>query len=223
MEFIKNENVKIFDGKWLFKHLLINSAEYVAINKKEKLEYQEISILTNEINPIIVYNIKEIANKIRILNIITNCESKFRKLEKELYEQKGIILNMNNNYRKSLIKSDIIFNFDFSEDEINQYSLPKNAVIINFKDIIKINSKAFEGINANFCEIPIPRKYFNYLIYFKDFDATILYESFIYNNTMPQNIVKQIDEDKINIVFLIGQNGKIRKKEYLKLSKKMAN
>lgn len=223
INFIKNEDVRIFDGKWLFKHLALSSAEYVCKCKKESLGYQEISFLTNEISDIVVENIKDISSKVKILNIITEDEKKFRKIEKELYEEKGIILNMNNNYKKSLIKSDIIFNFDFSEEEINLYTLPKKTCIINFNDEVKINVKSFEGINADFFEIPMPRKYLKDSIHLNDFDNSILYESYIYKNTSSKNILKEIQKDGINISFLNGRNGRIRKNEYLNLSKKIAN
>lgn len=223
MEFIKNENVKVLDGKWLFKHLINCCAEYICTNKKENLGYQEISILSNGINDIVVEGIKTLAPKVRIMNVITSNENKYRKLERELYEEKGIILNMNNNYKKSLIKSDIIFNFDFYEEEINKYSIPKRACIVNFCDEIKINSKSFEGINANFYDIQIPRKYLRNSLYLKDFNSSILYESYIYKNTNPQNIIKEIEKDGVNVTFLNGKNGRIRKNEYLNLSKKMAN
>lgn len=223
MEFMKNENVKVLDGKWLFKHLINCCAEYICMSKKENLGYQEVSILSNGINDIVVDGIKILAPKVRILNVITSDENKYRKLEKELYEEKGIILNMNNNYKKSLIKSDIIFNFDFLEEEINKYSMPKKTCIINFCDDIKIDSKSFEGINANFYDIQMPRKYLRNSLYLKDFNSSILYESYIYKNTTPQNIIKEIEKDGVNITFLKGKNGKIRKNEYLNLSKKIAN
>lgn len=222
-KFMEEENIKVFDGKWLFKHLLIKTLEYIATSKKERIEYQEISMLTNDINEIIAYNIKEIASRVKIFNIVTENEKKFKKIEKELYTEKGIILNINNNYKKSLIKSDIILNFDFGEEEVNRYILPKKACIINLKDKIKINSKAFDGININFYEIPLPRKYLKDIGEFKDFDSSILYESFIYKNTNPVNISKELDFDEINIKFLDGIKGKIRKNEYLNLSKKIAN
>ena len=98
MEFIKNKNVRVFDGRWLFKELVPKCIEYIMLCKKDKIEYQEVSILSKDISEIVVYNVKEISGRVRILNIITENENKFRKLEKELYEQKGIILNMNNNY-----------------------------------------------------------------------------------------------------------------------------
>lgn len=223
MEMIKKEDVKVFNGRWLFKHLVLNCLDYVTTCKKEKIEYQEISILSNEIDEVIVNVIKEIASKVRLVNIITGNECKFRKLEKELYEEKGIILNMNNNYKKSLLKSDIIFNFDFSEEEINKYTIPKKTCIINLKEEIKINTKSFEGINASFYEIPMPRKYLKNLIYLTGFNTSILYESFIYKNTNPINIKKEIENDDIYILFLNSKNGKIRKTEYLNLSKKLAN
>lgn len=223
MEYIKNENVKIFDGKWLFRILAIDTVKYIVDNKKEKIEYQEVSILSNKIDDIVVFTIRNLAEKVKIVNILTKDAHKFRKIEKELYEEKGIIINMNNNYKKSLIKSDIILNFDFSEEEVNKYNLPKKACIINFDNYVNINSKIFDGINIKFYEISIPKKYFNYLLYFKNFNSSNLYESLIYKNTNPVNIVKEIQTDDISITFLMGKNGKIRKNEYLKMSKKLAN
>lgn len=222
-EYLKNENVKVFDGKWLFKILAIKSCEYITECKKEIIEYQEISILSNKIDEIIVYTIRNLAPKVRIINILTNDSYKFKKLEKEMHEKYGIIINMNNNYKKSLLKSDIILNFDFSESELNKYTLPKRASIINFENNINVLTKSFEGINSNFFEMSMPKKYLKYLLYFKKFNTSNLYESFIYKNTNPSNIIKEIENDGVNILFLLGKNGKIRKNEYLKMSKKLAN
>ena len=36
MEYIRRENVKIFDGRWLFKILTIDEVKYIVENKKEK-------------------------------------------------------------------------------------------------------------------------------------------------------------------------------------------
>lgn len=223
MEYIKKENVKIFDGRWLFKILAISEVKYIVENKKEKIEYQEISILSNEISDIVVFMIRNLADKVKIVNVLTNDSYKFRKLEKELYEKNGIIINMNNNYKKSLIKSDIILNFDFSEDELNKYNLPKKACILNFKEHININTKSFDGVNASFYEISMPKKYLKYLLFLKRFNIANLYESFIYKNTNPINVLKELEEDEVKINFLLGKNGKIRKNEYLKMSKKLVN
>ncbi len=109
---------------------------------------------------------------------------------------------MNNNYKKSLIKSDIILNFDFSEEELNKYTIPKKTCIINFDKYANINTKSFDGINARFYEISMPKRYLKYLLYFKRFNTSNLYESFIYKNTNPVNIIKEIESDEVNIPFL---------------------
>jgi hypothetical protein len=187
------------------------------------MEYQEVSILSNKIDKIIANNIKLLAKKVRILNIVSNDSSKFRKIEKELYEENGIILNISNNYKKSLIKSNIILNYDFDEDELNKYIFPKKACIINFEKENKIYSKSFDGINAYFFDMNMPIKYIENSLFLNQFSSSVLYESFIYKNTIPDNIIKEIDEDNLKITFLEGKNGKIRKSEYINLAKKIAN
>jgi len=220
---LKSEGIKIFDGRWLFEHLTKNIVEYVSNCKKEKIEVQEVSVLTHKIDRIIVSSIKEIALNVRAINIITDKENVFRKLENELYSEYGIILNMNNNYKKSLVKSDIIINFDYTEEDLKKYNLPKKACIINLQGDTKLDSKIFEGISSSFFEIIMPDKYIRNLVYLKGFNNQVLYESFIYKNTIPENIKKEIKDDKVCIISLVGKNGRIRKNEFLNLSKKVVN
>ncbi len=219
--FLKGQAVKILDGRWLFKQLMMKVIEYIAQNKKELLAYQEVSILTNDIDEILVDHIMEIANRVKLLNIVTMKEAKFKKIEQTLYEENGILLNIHHNYKKSLQKSDIIINVDFSEEEINKYDIPKKACLVHLKEDIKMTSKSFRGVNACFYEVSMPRKYIKYLMYFRNFNTSELYESFIYKHTTTQNIKKEIEEDGLNIIFLSGKSGKIRKQEYSNLSKKM--
>lgn len=221
--FLKQEQVDFCDGKWLFKHMCMDVVKYVCNSKKGNLGYQEISILSNDIDRIIKQVILDLAPEVRVLNLITQNENKFKKIEKELYSQQGIILNINNNYQKSLSRSDIILNFDFREDELNQYNINSKACIINFNGEINIKEKNFEGINVNFFDLILPIKYVRNSVYLNDFNNVIFYESLIYKKTSPENIKKEIENDKININFLNGKNGRIRKNEYLKLSKKIAN
>lgn len=223
IDFLKRSNVEILDGKWLFKHMSFDIVKYICNQKKEKINYQEVSVLSNNIDRILKQIIFDLAKEVKIINLVTQNENIFKKIEKELYDDYGIILNVNNNYQKSLIKSDIILNFDFEEEELNKYNLNSKASIINFKDEINIREKNFSGININFFELTIPMKYIRESILLKEFNTSIFYESLIYKKTSPENIIKQIKNDKININFLNGKNGRIRKNEYLKLSKKMAN
>ena len=223
VNFFMHRQINILDGKWLFKHMCIDIVKYICDLKKERINHQEISILSNNIDRTLKQIIFDLAEGVKVLNLITQNENRFKKIEKELYEEYGIILNINNNYQKSLEKSDIILNFDFNENELNKYKINPKSAIINFSEEIDIKEKGFKGININYFEVFIPIKYVRINSYLKEFNTTILYESLIYKKTSPENIENEIKKDRINISFLNDKNGRIRKNEYLKLSKKMAN
>ena len=222
-DFLNQEGIDFFDGKWLFKQMSLEIVKFICNSKKANLMNQEISILTNDIDRTTKQIILDLAKEVRILNLITKNENKFKKIEKDLYDEQGILLNMNDNYQKSLNRSDIILNFDFEEDELNKYNINSKTCIINLKNEINIKVKSFEGINVNFFDITIPNKYMRDCHYLSGFNSAIFYESLIYKKTSPGNIKKEIENDKIIINFLNGKNGRIRKNEYLKLSKKIAN
>ena len=203
INFLGRENIKYFDGNWLYNYLITDIIEYIILNKKDKLENQEVSILTKK---------KKKKKK----------EKAFSKLEKELFSNKGIAININNNYNKTLKKSNIILNYDFSEEEINKYEISKNACIINVQNKTKICKKSFEGINIESYNITVPKRC-NFLgVYQNEFDKAIIYESMIYKNTLFGNIKKEIVDDKIAITSLNGKNGIIRKNEFSKISKKIS-
>ena len=214
--FLNSINVRYFDGGWLYNHLITNIIEYIVINQEERLENQEISILTNDLNDKIADEIKEIAYKVKTLNIASNNKKMFSKIERDLFLEKGIVINVNNNYNKTLKKSNIIINYDFSESEINKYEILRNACIINLKDKVKIEKKSFVGINIDSYNINVPSK-INIIGDFQNgFDKSILYESFIYKKTSAQNIKKEIRADRIAISSLVGRKGIIRKNEFSK-------
>ena len=59
--FLYEQNVKIFDGKWLYKNLTMKILDYIMEIKKDSLVNQEISILTNSLDKTLVYIIENIA------------------------------------------------------------------------------------------------------------------------------------------------------------------
>lgn len=216
---IKEENVKILDGKWIYKYIEEKVLDYIMNLKNEKLYTQEISILVNNFNEINIENIKNIAKKVKVLNIVTKKEKMLRKIERNIYEEEGIILNISNNYKKSLIKSDIIINEDFETEEFNNYELPKKACIINVEKQINIYSKYFEGINILSFDINIPKRYIKIIDKLRDFNSLIMYESLIYKRTSIKNIKDEIEKDKIRVLNLYGQKGRIRNIEFKALNR----
>ena len=71
-------------------------------------------------------NIKILAKKYKSINIVTNHVEKFKKLEKSLEEDEGIIISITNNKKRSLMKSGIIINIDFPNELINKYEFKSN-------------------------------------------------------------------------------------------------
>ena len=212
-EFFKESNLNILNGKWLYKYLIFNYIKYISSQQDNKLQEMEVSFLINKITELDLENIEETAKAIKCINIVTNATTRIKRLAEKLY---GIILNVTKNYKKSLMKSDIIINIDFPEEEINKFSIPRKAIIINIEKKTKINYKGFNGVNVLDYNTSIPKKYLDRDLNLDSFRKEILYESYLYKNTSPKNILKEIKKDNIHIESLVGQKGIIRKTEFSK-------
>lgn len=215
-EFFKESNLNILNGKWLYKYLIFNYIKYISSQQDNKLQEMEVSFLINKITELDLENIEETAKAIKCINIVTNATTRIKRLAEKLYEENGIILNVTKNYKKSLMKSDIIINIDFPEEEINKFSIPRKAIIINIEKKTKINYKGFNGVNVLDYNTSIPKKYLDRDLNLDSFRKEILYESYLYKNTSPKNILKEIKKDNIHIESLVGQKGIIRKTEFSK-------
>lgn len=149
---LKNYDITIFNGKWLIQYMLQEVISY--LKKKQKiLVDDEISILSNDLIDVVRQNINNFSNTYKKIRIVTNHLEKFRRIEKELYDEKGIPIIVTNNKRKALAKAELIVNFDFVQETINQYNINENAIIINIEREVKINKKRFSGTIINDYEV----------------------------------------------------------------------
>lgn len=215
-------NINILNGRWLFKFLLIDILKYISNLKNEKLESLELSLTVNDLDEITINSIYEIASCVKRLNIVTNNIERLKNIENKLYRENGIMITISNNKRKSLAKSKIILNMDFPEEILNKYIINRKAILINIDGKTNINSKTFNGINANYYEIRIKEHIMKKFIennMLETFDKTILYESLIYNKNRYQKITEKLRKDSIEIIGLIGNNGKINEKEFKEILK----
>lgn len=225
-EFIRklnNYDISIVDGKWLMQYMVQDIVEY--LKEKQKIrENNEISILVNDLNDEVRQNVKKFSNKYKKIRIVTNHSEKFKKLEEELYEENGTPVIITNNKRKALSKSELIVNFDFVQEIIDQYNIFENATIINLSDKMKINKKRFCGIIITDYEVEIQRNAEKEEIEILDLDDILekqaefslkeILEEKIYSNLAKQpnfnrfeaieNFVKKYD---IRIKELHGING----------------
>lgn len=209
MKFAKENHLKVLDGKWLFKNMVDQVVEYIVLAKEEMLVNQEISILCQQLDETILEKIKEICVKVKLCNILTNHTKQFQKLEEEIYQTNGIVLNVSNNYKRAISKSSIVINFDFSRKDIEKCVFSKNAYFINLDKNIKFDKKECNERNIIFYGIDMPEKYVEFLDTLEGFNSSILYESFIYKKTNYRNIKKELLEDDAKILYLKDCNGKI--------------
>lgn len=210
MKYINEKELNIIDGRWLFKYMMVDVVKYICLKLNVLSERQEISILTNENDKNIFESIIKLSEAVKNINIITREPKKFKKLEEKVYKENGLILNITSNYKKALLKSNIILNLNFVQEDLNKMTFPKSSVIVNFENELKINQKGFLGVNCSFYNISLPIKYYKLYKNLSHFNSVNLYESFIYKKTMIQNIWKELKEDEVKILCLEGKNGMIK-------------
>lgn len=206
-----DRKVHIYNGKMLSNYLTYNFVEYISKLKDENTHIQEISILVNNCDTLNKNNIIYLANKLKRVNIVTNKLNDFGKIATYLENEKGIGITVTSNKRKSLAKSKIIINIDFSEETINQFNINREAIIININNKAQVKSKLFNGINVYDYSIEYKKNLDDEL--YKSFDEKLVYESKTAGKSYNE-IIEQISKDNVEIVNLIGKNGPIDIKEY---------
>lgn len=205
--FLHTYNLDIIDGKWLYETLSCKILDYILKKKQIQKEETQISILINDLTDNMLYNIKQIAKEYKRVNIITNHIAKFKKIEKQILEQDGIMIIVGNNKKKGLSKSKLILNVDFPSELINQYNINEEAIIVNIKGNVKITKKRFNGITINDYDITFKnRDEFDYEKNTK-YKASEIYEAGINKKQLFQDILKQTEKDKVEITKLIGLKG----------------
>ena len=141
-----------------------------------------------------------------MVNIVTNHIEKFRKIEKQIFEEDGIMITIGNNKRKGLAKSEIILNIDFPTELINQYHIYEKAIILNIKYPIKIVKKRFNGINLNDYDISFKKtEKFEYENdpHYKNCE---IYEAQINQKQSYSDLMKQLQKDQVEVTKLVGIN-----------------
>lgn len=209
------KDFKILDGKNFMKDNIDVLLEKI-LSKDITLESQDIYVLTNKYNENSISLIKNMQSKYKSINIITKEIEKYNMLEHILNDE-PIVYSVANNKKKSLKKAKIIINIDFNEEQIKQYLIYRNAIIINLNNFKIKNLKNFEGIIIQNVDIDInveqQLKFKNENI-INNFRNIELYESINKN----EKFLKDID-----IKYFCGNNGIISLKEIINIRKILTN
>lgn len=211
-----NKGIYIYKGNMLIHYLIYNFIEYISKLRQEETALQELFILVNNSSQINKDSIIYLAQKFKRINIVTLKLNNFMKLSNYL-EELGIAITVTNNKRKSLLKAKFIINLDFDENMINAFSVNTKAVIIETNKKVNLKSKLFNGINVLDFQMIYDNITNNFDdISYKKFDKKILYEQSLTGKNY-ENAIKDIEQNNVKIVNLIGKNGIINTKEYLKI------
>ncbi len=198
--------INVVGGQWLFSVISSKVLDYIVEKENLKKEETNVSILVNNNDSdYIMQNIKNIIRTYKSVNIVTDHIGKFKKFEKDVLEKEGIMITITNNKKKSLVRSKIILNVDFTSGEINKYNIPEEAIIVNLKGNVEINKKRFNGLNINDYEISFENfEEFDYdkskLYFQKD-----IYEAGIYKKQPYEYIERKIIRDKVKVIELMGR------------------
>lgn len=196
LNYLYSYGLEIVDGKWLFQMLSYMILEYIV--KKENLQKEKlfISILVNQANESIIYFLKKVVKEYKRINIVTNNITIFKNFETQIMEQYGVMITVTNNKRKSLSKSQIIFNFDFPTELLQRYDIYENAIVVNLQNDIKIKNKRFNGICIN--DYEIETSIFE-RVDFNKFCIKDIYEGLMYKKQPVGEIMKKIKTDGVAI------------------------
>ena len=200
---------EISDGKWLLEVLSSKVLDFVVKKNNMKKQETQVAILVNDLTENTLENIKIIVKEYKRVNIITNHIEKFKKIEKQILEEDGIMITVTNNKKKSLSKAKIILNVDFPSGLINKYDINESAIIVNLKGNVKINKKRFNGMNINDYEIKFEGQ--EELDYDKRnrYKMAEIYEAKLYKRTPFNNIIENLKKDKVEVLKLKGNNMEI--------------
>lgn len=215
IKYFKNNNIFVLEGRWLFKILVNDILEYLSL--KMETAFSTVTVLVNESTDINIETIKNLTKQVKTLKIVTNNINRFKFLEDKLYNEYGIAITISSNKKKALIKSNVIINIDFNQEELSEYNINRKAIIINLDNQIRQYNKSFAGISVNNYNIILNKKdieFFKKHKIYEKFSKPILYESLIIKKDNLDNIIKKTKEDKIKIYHLMGNNGIINDKEY---------
>lgn len=226
LELNKYEIVK---GKEFTRYCINSIIQYIYKYRKRQMREDNIAILIDEKDEFILEKIRTFAKQFRTVSIISNNLKQFEKFEKELYNKEGILINVCNNKKKSLLKMDIIINYNLKNGMMEQYEINQKAIVINLRNekSINIQRKLMNGIYISGVEVAIDKtdELFEEFNIYNQFEILDIYEAMEYIENkkdkkyniqkVKNNIDKNFRIKNPRIINLIGVNGKLKVREFI--------
>lgn len=189
---LKNLLNNLQNNKVIYRNELENVIKYILSFKNKKIEEIELYLLIKNYQNCNKENIIKFAKKVQCITIVTYNVRAFSIIEEEIYNKYGIPIIITNNKRKGLLRAKYIINFDFNEDNIKDYNVPRTGILFNLSNNKISKIKGFNGLIINNILMEKNKKYNNYC--------------FIYNRFQILNYILLKEK---NIKRIIGNNGEI--------------
>ena len=123
-----------FKNKKIMKCMVKEIFEHILSFQDNKIELQDIYIVTKEYNKFNESNIVYLAKFFRTINIVTTKIYEYKRLASKLEKTDNTLITVSDNKAKSLKKAKYIVNVDLDREEINKYSIYRNAIIVNLQE-----------------------------------------------------------------------------------------
>ena len=184
---------KTINEKSVAKYFLKDIIDYIKI--KYKINDSNVYICTNEYTDENVYIIRELANKVNLVNIITE-NTKFKNLEKSLErENKYIVVSYNK--RLGLKSARFAINFDIKN--LKKFNMNPNIVMVNLIDGVELPENVFERIKPSI--MLNSKKIMRTFSEHKNFEKSKLITCEILGSGNYSDIRNKIISDKIFVEF----------------------
>lgn len=185
-QFVYSNNIKLsenlkenkYTGKIVLRNMIIPLLEYFEKNLNIDFRFENIFLtVDNDKNKNIIV---DLGNRCKSISLVTDNIRKLYRLDSKLNKDDNIIVSVSSNRRKALQRARIVVNFDYDETFFENFNINRNCIIINLSNNVLTLKNSFQGSIIEKLEIDYINKYENF-INIDNFDKTILYETFIYD------------------------------------------
>ncbi len=185
-QFVYSNNIKLsqnlkenkYTGKIILKNMIIPLLEHFENNLNIDFRLENIFLtVDNDKNKDIIV---DLGNKCKSISLVTDNIRKLYRLDSKLNKDDNIIVSVSSNRKKALQRAKIVVNFDYDEIFFENFNINRNCIIINLSNNVLTLKNSFQGSIIEKLEIDYINKYENF-INIDNFDKTILYETFIYD------------------------------------------
>lgn len=215
-----NRKIHILDGKGLMPYMIKEILEYMMEKQNTKTQLEDLYICMNEPKSIYIENIQYLSKYFKTINIITPKINSFQKIANKIEQNENSMITVTNNRKKSLKKAKFIINFDFTQEQIQNYSIYRRAIFILLNNDCNCKIAGFDGVQVQHIGIDISqekKEFFQQYDLLQNNSLETLYESILNEKQGFNKVKEQIQKDQVKLVRLYGSNGVIGEKEYSNL------